>query len=78
MVFATLNTSITQRKYNKAITTVIIIPMGHKPASTNSNMSCNDTENLVGIVGQKVKKNHQSWIDDNLNVILKIIWYIIS
>lgn len=35
-------------------------------------------ENLMGIVGQKVKKNHQSWVDDNLNKMLKIIWNIIS
>ncbi len=33
----------------------------------------NHIENLMGIVGQKVKKNHQSWVDDNLNIILKII-----
>ncbi len=38
----------------------------------------NHIENLMGIVGQKVKKNHQSWVDDNLNRMLKIIWYIIS
>ena len=38
----------------------------------------NYIENLMGIVGQKVKKNHQSWVDNNLNVMLKIIWHIIS
>ncbi len=38
----------------------------------------NHIENLMGIVGQKVKKNHQSWVDNNLNIMLKIIWYIIS
>jgi hypothetical protein len=38
----------------------------------------NHIENLMGIVGQKVKKNHQSWVEDNLNVMLKIIWHIIS
>src|SRR5450756_661234 len=38
----------------------------------------NYIENLMGIVGQKVKKNHQSWVDDSLNVMLKIIWHIIS
>jgi hypothetical protein len=38
----------------------------------------NHIENLMGIVGHKVKKNHQSWVDDNLNVMLKIIWHIIS
>jgi hypothetical protein len=38
----------------------------------------NHIENLMGIVGQKVKNNHQSWVDDNLNVMLKIIWHIIS
>ncbi|WP_218837987.1 hypothetical protein, partial [Candidatus Methanoperedens nitratireducens] len=38
----------------------------------------NHIENLMGIVGQKVKKNHQSWVDDNLNKMLKIIWHIIS
>jgi len=34
IVFATLNTSITPKKYNTAITIVIIIPMGPKPANT--------------------------------------------
>ncbi len=38
----------------------------------------NHIENLMGIVGQKIKKNRQSWVDDNLNTMLKIIWYIIS
>jgi hypothetical protein len=38
----------------------------------------NHVENLMGIVGQKVKKNHQSWVDANLNIMLNVIWHIIS
>jgi len=38
----------------------------------------NHIENLMGIVGQKVKKNRQSWVDNNLNIMLKMIWHIIS
>jgi len=33
---------------------------------------------LDGIAGQKVKTNHQSWVDANLNIMLNTIWYIIS
>ncbi len=32
----------------------------------------------MGIVGQRIKKNRQSWIDKNLNIMLKTIWHIIS
>lgn len=35
-------------------------------------------ENRMGIVGQKVKKNRQSWVDANLNIMLNTIWHIIS
>ena len=38
----------------------------------------NYIENLMGIVGQKVKTNHESWVDENLDVMLNIIWHIIS
>ena len=38
----------------------------------------NHVENLMGIVGQRVKKNRQSWTDKNLNIMLNTIWYIIS
>ena len=38
----------------------------------------NHIENLMGIVGQRVKKNRQSWIDKNLNIMLNTIWHIIS
>ena len=38
----------------------------------------NHVENLMGIVGQKVKNNHQSWVDANLNIMLNTIWHIIS
>jgi hypothetical protein len=38
----------------------------------------NHIENLMGIVGSKVKKNRQSWVDNNLNIMLKMIWHIIS
>lgn len=38
----------------------------------------NHVENLMGIVGQKVKKNHQSWTDANLDIMLNTIWHIIS
>lgn len=38
----------------------------------------NHVENLMGIVGQRVKKNRQSWIDENLSIKLKTIWQIIS
>ena len=38
----------------------------------------NHVENLMGIVGQKVKKNRQSWVDHNLEIMLRTIWQIIS
>ena len=38
----------------------------------------NHVENLMGIVGQKVKKNRQSWVDANLNIMMNTIWHIIS
>jgi len=38
----------------------------------------NHVENLMGIVGQKVKKNRQSWVDEKLNIMLNTIWHIIS
>jgi hypothetical protein len=38
----------------------------------------NHVENLMGIVGQKVKKNRQSWVDANLDIMVNTIWHIIS
>ena len=38
----------------------------------------NHVENLMGIVGHKVKKNRQSWVDANLNIMVNTIWHIIS
>jgi hypothetical protein len=38
----------------------------------------NHVENLMGIVGQRVKNNRQSWIDKNLNIMLNTIRHIIS
>ncbi len=38
----------------------------------------NHVENLMGIVGQRVKKNHQSWVDKNLEIMLEAIWHILS
>jgi hypothetical protein len=38
----------------------------------------NHIENLMGIIAQRVKKNRQSWIDENLDIMLKTIWQIIS
>lgn len=38
----------------------------------------NHVENLMGIVGQRIKNNHQSWVDKNLNIMLNTIWHIIS
>ncbi len=38
----------------------------------------NHIENLMGIVGQRVKKNHQSWVDKNLKIMLNTIWHIIT
>jgi len=38
----------------------------------------NHVENLMGIVGLRVKKNRQSWVDRNLDIMLRTIWYIIS
>jgi len=38
----------------------------------------NHIENLMGIVGQRVKKNRQSWVDKNLNIMLNTIWHIIA
>ena len=38
----------------------------------------NHVENLMGIVGQRVKKNRQSWVDKNLIIMLNTIWHIIS
>ena len=35
-------------------------------------------ENMTGIVGQKMKKNRQSWVDANLNIMVNTIWHIIS
>ncbi len=36
----------------------------------------NHIENLMAIVVQKMKTNHQSWVDTNLNIILNTIWHI--
>ena len=38
----------------------------------------NHVENLMGIVGLRVKKNRQSWVDLNLDIMLRTIWHIIS
>jgi len=38
----------------------------------------NHIENLMGIVGQKVKKNRQSLVDANLNIMLNTTWHTIS
>lgn len=38
----------------------------------------NHVENLMGIVGLKVKKNRQSWVDKKLNIRLNTIWQILS
>lgn len=38
----------------------------------------NHVENLMGIVGQRIKKNHQSWVDKNLEIMVNTIWQIIS
>ncbi|MCK4614260.1 MAG: hypothetical protein KAU14_05600, partial [Thermoplasmata archaeon] len=38
----------------------------------------NHIENLMGIVGQRVKRNHQSWVNGNLNIMLGTIWHILS
>ena len=38
----------------------------------------NHIENLMGIIGQRVKRNRGSWIDENLDTMLKTIWYILS
>jgi len=38
----------------------------------------NHVESLMGIVGQKVKKNRQSWVDANLDITVNTIWHIIS
>jgi hypothetical protein len=38
----------------------------------------NHIENLMGIVGHRIKKNHQSWVDENLNIMLDTIWHILS
>jgi len=38
----------------------------------------NHIENLMGIIAQRVKKNRQSWIDENLGIMLRTIWQIIS
>jgi hypothetical protein len=37
----------------------------------------NHIENFMVIVGQKAK-NHQSWADINLKIMLNTIWHIIS
>ncbi len=38
----------------------------------------NHVENLMGIVGQRIKKNRQSWVDKNLEIMVNTIWQIIS
>ena len=38
----------------------------------------NHIENLMGIVGHRVKRNHQSWVDGNLQIMLSNIGHIIS
>ena len=38
----------------------------------------NHIENLMGIVGHRIKRNHQSWVDENLNIMLDTIWHILS
>nr|QNO43572.1 hypothetical protein HMEJMANM_00041 [Methanosarcinales archaeon ANME-2c ERB4]QNO43603.1 hypothetical protein LAPIAFBC_00010 [Methanosarcinales archaeon ANME-2c ERB4] len=38
----------------------------------------NHVENLMGIVGQRIKKNRQSWVDKNLEIMVNTVWQIIS
>ena len=38
----------------------------------------NHVENLIGIVGQRIKKNRQSWVDKNLDIRLNTIWQTIA
>ena len=38
----------------------------------------NHVENLMGIVGHRIKKNRQSWVDKNLEIMVNTIWQIIS
>ncbi|MEA1944200.1 MAG: hypothetical protein U9N07_02505 [Euryarchaeota archaeon] len=38
----------------------------------------NHVENLMGIVGQRIKKNRQSWVDKNLEIMVNTIWQIIA
>jgi len=38
----------------------------------------NHVETLMGIVGQRIKKNRQSWVDKNLDITVNTIWQIIS
>ncbi|RZB28907.1 MAG: hypothetical protein AEth_01511 [Candidatus Argoarchaeum ethanivorans] len=38
----------------------------------------NHVEKLMGIVGQRIKKNRQSWVDKNLDIMVNTIWQIIS
>lgn len=38
----------------------------------------NHVENLMGIVGHRIKKNRQSWVDKNLEIMVNTIWEIIS
>ena len=38
----------------------------------------NHVENLMGIVGQRIKKNRQSWVDKNLDIMVNTIWQIIA
>nr|QNO49902.1 hypothetical protein GKKIKBAN_00016 [Methanosarcinales archaeon ANME-2c ERB4] len=32
----------------------------------------------MGIVGQRIKKNRQSWVDKNLDIMVNTIWQIIA
>ena len=38
----------------------------------------NHVENLRGIVGQRIKKNRQSWVYKNLEIMVNTIWQIIA
>jgi len=38
----------------------------------------NHVETLMGIVGQRIKKNRQSWVNKNLDITVNTIWQIIS
>ena len=50
------------------------LPIRHLDILDNNN----HVETLMGIVGQRIKKNRQSWVDKNLDITVNTIWQIIS